>query len=198
MTSLIQVRQLQVYKGKQRICFVPELEIKVGERVVVTGGNGSGKTTLLRLLAGLEKEFQGICQNPIPARDRIYVHQNPYLFQGTVEFNVCYGLKSRGLSRKETESLSHHWMEVFGFRGLAHRQSGTLSGGERRRVALARAFVIQPKLLLLDEPFAELDEDGFACVSRALEITPATVVIASPMTFPPQVPFRTYSLLPAR
>ncbi len=194
MSSLIQVRELQVKKGTKRICFVPELEIDAGERIVITGENGIGKTTLLRVLAGLETDYLGDYSNPILARDRIYVHQQPYLFRGTVEWNVSYGLKSQGMSRRERESRASSWMEVFGVRHLADHRTETLSGGERRRVALARAFAPEPKLLLLDEPLAELDEEGMMCVSRALEATPATIVMASPLAFPREFPFRTHSM----
>lgn len=194
MNSAIQIHDLQVHKAGQRICSVPRLEIPPGDRLAVTGANGAGKTTLLRVLMGLESQSAGECRIPIPAANRVYVHQQPYLFQGTVRFNVTYGLKARGIPSQQRAALTLRWLEVFGVRHLADRRCATLSGGERRRAALARAFVLQPELLLLDEPFAELDDNGIACVSRAIAESPATIVIASPVPLPATTPARTYEL----
>jgi tungstate transport system ATP-binding protein len=198
VNSLIQIRDLQVHKGGRRVCSVSELEIRAGERLAVTGANGAGKTTLLRVIAGLEPFNAGECRISIPAKDRVYVHQRPCLFRGSVLFNVSYGLKARQRPRDQRIRLADHWMDLLGVSHLSNRPSTALSGGECRRVALARALVLQPPLLLLDEPFAELDEEGIQCVLRGLAASPATIVIASPLSLPGNPFGRSYPLDPPR
>jgi len=183
MNPAIQIRDLEVRKSGKRICFVPELDIQAGDRLAVTGPNGSGKTTLLRVLMGLES-YEGQCQVSIPPEKRVYVHQQPYLFRGSVRFNAAYGGELRRLPRDERAALSLHWLDLLGVKHLADRRCETLSGGEKRRVALARAFALGRDLLLLDEPLAELDDGGIACVMRALEESPATIIIATPSELP--------------
>lgn len=181
MTPVIQIQNLQVHKGGRCVCSVPVLQLNAGDHLAVIGANGSGKTTLLRTMMGLETERTGESTNHIAVKDRIYVHQEPYLFRGTVRFNLEYGLKARHMPRDAREQLIRSWSKRFGIGDLEDRQAGTLSGGERRRVALTRVFALEPELLLLDEPFSDLDENGTALVRQAIEETPATIVIASPV-----------------
>lgn len=190
---MLRIRNLKVEKQGRAICSVPALTVDRDERVAVFGPNGSGKTTLLRVLGGLERELAGECQIEAPLRQRVYVHQAPYLFRGSVAFNVGYGLAARGVPRQEQDEVVQHWLKLLGVDHLARRQPHGLSGGERRRVALARALAIGADLLLLDEPFAELDSDGIAAVCRALEELPATtIVLASPTPLPGGFSARTW------
>ena len=192
---MLQIRELNVVKADKLICHVDELDVVAGERLAVIGSNGSGKTTLLRVIGGLEAEFGGTCQVDVGRDERVYLHQSPYLFRGSVLFNASYGLAARGVGRRESHRRAHEWLEIFGVEHLVHRRCGRLSGGERRRVALARAFAVQPSLMLLDEPFAELDQQGVHLVSHALGLIPrTTVVISSPSALPPALSVRIYAM----
>lgn len=192
---MIDIRDLIVERAGKTICKVQELSVASGENAAVIGANGSGKTTLLRVLGGLEDRYAGRCQASVPQRDRVYVHQSPFLFRGTVLFNACYGLAARNIPRDERTTVAQRWLATFGVGHLAERQCRFLSGGERRRVALARAFATQAALLLLDEPFADLDDEGIEVVARAIHETPkSTILISSPVPLPDGVTCRTYNL----
>ena len=182
---MLQIRNLRVERGGNTICQVPSLEVKRGERVAVVGANGSGKTTLLRVLGGLECEFSGELTVDVGMRDRVYLHQAPYLFRGSVLANVMLGSSARPLLRRHRIAESRGWLDRFGVAHLADRQSAHLSGGEQRRIALARAFATGAELLLLDEPFADLDQAGIDCVCEAMAALPErTLLISSPGPFP--------------
>jgi len=138
--------------------------------LALLGPSGSGKTTLLRILGGLEREdigavrYQGQDWLGIPARERRagFVFQNYALFRHmTVAKNVAFGLKVRPRAKRppraEISRRVEELLALVQLEGLADRYPGQLSGGQRQRVALARALAIEPKLLLLDEPFGALD-----------------------------------------
>ena len=181
----ITLSNLSVAKGQQVICQVTNATIVRGSKVGITGANGSGKSTLLRVLAGLETDFAGSVQVDIPLADRVFVHQSPYLFHGTVLENVEYGLNARSVSNFERRKTASCWMERFGVGHLADRSVDSLSGGEARRTALARACVLGPELLLLDEPLADLDATGAEFVAQALkELSDSTILISSPTPLP--------------
>ena len=182
---MLQIRNLRVDKAGKTICRVPELKVGRGDRVGVIGPNGSGKTTLLRVVSGLEVKSSGECQADVSRLDRVFVHQSPYLFRGSVLFNTMYGLAARRVPRQKRLSLAHQWLTTLGIGHLAQRRSTSLSGGERRRVSLARAFAIQPAMLLLDEPFADLDQEGIDLVCGALStVVNSTILITSPIPLP--------------
>lgn len=172
---MISIQDLEVRKGDSTICRVDDLNVPDGKRIAIIGANGSGKTTLLRVLAGLEKNFTGRCEVDASFSDRVYVHQTPYLFRGTLRSNIAFGLKSG-----DDESV-RQWISRFDLDELANKRVAVLSGGERRRVALARAMILKPKLLLLDEPFADLDWSGVQAAQAAFgQLTETTIVITSP------------------
>ena len=180
---MITVSKLRVRRRNKILCEVEDFATQRGERIVILGANGSGKTTFVRVLAGFEKGFEGRVEVGVPMRDRVYVHQSPYLFRGTVLANVGYGLAARGALTKATSAEAQALMDRLGIAQLAHRRVNGLSGGERRRVALARAFVLRPPLLLLDEPFAELDSEATERVRAELERCgeETTVIVTSPL-----------------
>ena len=146
------------------------LDIKSGELIALLGPSGSGKTTLLRLIAGLERPTRGkiffgdedASQKSIQERNVGFVFQHYALFRHmTVVDNIGFGLKVRhGDARPSSQEIRRRASELLDLvqlSGLEKRYPAQLSGGQRQRVALARAMAIEPKVLLLDEPFGALD-----------------------------------------
>ncbi len=146
------------------------LKIETGELHALLGPSGSGKTTLLRIIAGLEIADQGtvlfndqvVDAEHVSRRKVGFVFQHYALFRHmTVSENVAFGLKARPWSqrppRKEIKDRVMKLLEMVQLANLAHRMPSQLSGGQRQRVALARALAVEPRVLLLDEPFGALD-----------------------------------------
>ncbi len=144
------------------ICF----EVRKGEHFVILGHSGAGKTLLLEIIVGIYKPDSGrvflkgsdVTDLPPEKRNVGYVPQNYALFPHlTVYENIAYGLKFRGLEKEEIKEKVEDLADIFGIKHLLHRKPRTLSGGEQQRVAIARALAIEPEILLLDEPFSNLD-----------------------------------------
>ena len=147
---------------------VPALALRAGSVLAILGPNGAGKTTLLRALAGLVAATAGHVEGP--ARSRLAsVFQHPVFFAGSVLWNAEMPLWGRGLSRTVRRERARAALGRFGIEALAARDAATLSGGEARRLALARAFATEPAALLLDEPFDDLDAQGSAALVGDLE-----------------------------
>ena len=163
------------------------LDIKAGEFFTLLGPSGCGKTTLLRMIAGFNSIEKGEIRfgdqviNKVPAYERNIgmVFQSYAIFPHlTVEQNVAYGLKPRKVSREETKRRVQQAMELTQISEYAKRQPQQLSGGQQQRVALSRAIVIEPDLLLMDEPLSNLDaklrvqmRTSIREIQRALDIT---------------------------
>ena len=179
---IAEIHHAVVRRQEKVICSAERLIVQQQELVNLTGENGSGKSTLLRLLAGLIKPNSGKVSVNVPQRRITLVHQTPFLFRGTVYSNVAYGLAARGNSSEERKRTIEHCLTELEILHLANRNVNQLSGGERRRVAIARACAIKPELLLLDEPFSDLDEQGIQKVCDLMEqMEYTTFVVASPM-----------------
>ena len=140
-----------------------DLEVQEGEFVAIVGPSGCGKSTLLGLLAGFERPDSGsvLCDGaPVtaPGPERLVLFQDPGLFPWlTVQKNVEFGLRLRGVAAPERERRAEAYLERVHLSRFAHSYPGQLSGGMKQRVAIARALVVEPQILLLDEPFSALD-----------------------------------------
>jgi tungstate transport system ATP-binding protein len=144
------------------------LELAAGEVLTIYGPNGAGKSTLLLAAAGLtpltagQVRFKGQvvgCELPLLAYHRrtAAVFQEPLLLRGTVRHNVTLGLRLRGVRRAQAQDRIRPWVDRLKIAHLLGRNVRTLSAGEAQRTSLARALVLDPEVLFLDEPFAALD-----------------------------------------
>jgi tungstate transport system ATP-binding protein len=174
MSGITKIPQLELknvahcYNGKV-VLDIPHLSIERGTIYGVVGPNGSGKTTLLSIMNLLLRPTRGQIffeGRPIQYEDnsRLEVQrsmamtiQTPYLFNTTVEGNTAYGLRARGIPWKTRSALIDDALQQVGLRDLAKRRARELSGGEAQLVAIARALVIDPRILFLDEPTANVD-----------------------------------------
>lgn len=143
-----------------------DFEIRKGEFLAIMGSSGCGKTTTLRMLAGLEAPTEGVIRlsgkpiNDLPtwSRDTPMVWQSLALFPFlNVRENVEFALKMRGVGKAERRRRAEHWLDRMQIGEFAERNISQLSGGQRQRVALARSLVVEPEILLLDEPLSALD-----------------------------------------
>ncbi len=166
--TIISLRALSKRLNGGLVIDIDELEIKSGECVILRGKNGAGKSTLLKIIAGLsvpdsvEVTFDGHSMSWRKAYFRfrknvVYLHQTPYLFDRTVSENVSYGLRIRGDSKETVRKKVAEALDWAQLSNLSERNARELSGGERQRVALTRARILSPQLLLLDEPTSGMD-----------------------------------------
>lgn len=166
--SVLELVGVRVQYGGTVAVEVDRLEVLEGEILVVIGPNGSGKSSLLRTMGLLEPpatgaiRFKGQPVDPrgvlTARRQMASVFQDPLLIDATVFKNAALGLGFRRMRRADLAPRVRPWLDRLGIGHLAERRARTLSGGEAQRTALARALVLRPALLLLDEPFAALDQ----------------------------------------
>ncbi|MGE0502588.1 MAG: ABC transporter ATP-binding protein [Rhizobiaceae bacterium] len=166
MSVALAIENLTVHYGSTKVLEDLSLAVEAGELVSLLGASGCGKTTTLRAIAGFLEPTAGrillggrdLARLPAYRRDIGLVFQNYALFPHlTVIDNVAFGLKQRGLASAERGKRVGAMLERVGLSALADRLPGALSGGQKQRVALARALVIEPPLLMLDEPLSNLD-----------------------------------------
>ncbi|OIP35290.1 MAG: ABC transporter ATP-binding protein [Deltaproteobacteria bacterium CG2_30_66_27] len=181
---------------------IEELTIVRGRLYTLTGANGAGKSTLLSLLAFLAPPTSG---EIFYAGKRVdwnhgsvegyrrkvtLLHQSPYLFGGSVHDNVAFGLKVRGIRGEERRWRIDEALEAVGLQGFRDRMSRELSGGEAQRVAMARALALNPEVLLLDEPLANIDRETSGLLETVIASLPAQGTTVVMTTHDPDHPGR--------
>lgn len=164
---MLLVDDLCVEREARRVLDGVSLLVQDGERVSLHGPSGCGKTTLLHAIAGLLTVAAGrvvldstdVTHMPAHERGLGLVFQDDQLFPHfDVADNVSYSLRVRGVAKRERRRAADEWLERVGLAGFAARRIDTLSGGEAKRVALARSLAARPRVVLLDEPLSGLDD----------------------------------------
>jgi tungstate transport system ATP-binding protein len=168
MNALLTLEEIKYQIGNKLILSIPHFSIEAGEFLGIMGPNGAGKSTLLKISSLLEKQSQGKIiykgetipagKAPLELRRKFSIAlQQSLLLDTTVYQNIAIGLKLRNVPKKVIREKVESWMEQFQISHLAKKNAHHLSGGEAQRVNLARAMIIEPEILFLDEPFSALD-----------------------------------------
>lgn len=169
MSSVLRAEDLVKEYGGRRVVDRVTIEVRQGEIVGLLGPNGAGKTTTFYLIVGLVRPQRGrvllegrdLSGMPMYKRARMgigYLSQEPSVFRGlTALQNITAVLEVQGVPKEERERRAREILERLGIGHLAGQKADTLSGGERRRLEIARALVLQPRFMLLDEPFVGVD-----------------------------------------
>jgi putrescine transport system ATP-binding protein len=174
---LLQARELEKSYGSDQVFSGVALSLGARETLAVLGRSGCGKTTLLKILAGLLRPDRGMIElggvdvtdEPPERRGMIYLYQDPLLFPHLdVSENLAFGLRIRRRPEGEIGAAVERVLGELDLTGHARKKPDELSGGQRQRVASGRALVVEPALLLLDEPFSALDPETRASMQQLL------------------------------
>lgn len=185
----IEINKLKKSYGEREILNIDSKIIEAGKITAITGPNGCGKTTLLNIIAGLDNDFTGIINyngqkfNRDIRINMTTVFQKPYLFRRSVYENIEYPLKIRGMGKESRKKEVTDIMKSLGIEELSEKKANLLSGGESQKVALARALIFKPELLLLDEPTSNIDPASIEVLEREIirfnRETGGTVIIVT-------------------
>lgn len=191
--SELEVKNLKLFSQQRLLIDVPHFELRKGECLVLFGPNGSGKSTFLRVLSFLQTPDSGEIYyrgEKVDKHNRrrmslktVLLLQKPVFFSGSVRENLLSGLKFRGVKEEERKSRLEKVITLFHLEEFLERSPYELSGGERQRVHLARAFILEPEILFLDEPFNGLDvhyrEKLMADFYRIRRLTGVTTILVT-------------------
>ncbi len=155
---MLRVRNLSVGFGADPVLEGIDLDVSAGQFASLIGPSGSGKTSILRAVTRLLEPLTGVAEVDVSPRDIGFLFQDDALLPWrTARENVALGLRIRGNAINEAEEKAQHWLTRLGLEHFGDRYPRQLSGGQRKRVAIAQVLALSPKLLLMDEPFASLD-----------------------------------------
>ncbi len=155
---MLRVRGLTVAFGGPPVLENIDLDVKAGQFTSLIGPSGSGKTSILRAVTALLSPQTGTVDLDVPANDVGFLFQDDALLPWrTARQNVALGLRIRGIAPGPAAEKADRWLSLLGLDGFGDRYPRQLSGGQRKRVAIAQVLVLEPRLLLMDEPFASLD-----------------------------------------
>src|SRR5262245_12615590 len=160
----VSLEAVKVERGGRILLDVPSLQLRGGRTTAILGPNGSGKTTLLRVIAGLEQPNTGVILiggSPVDTSRIAYVFQEQVFLRRSVRYNLELGLKLRGLRAPEMQERIEAAAKLLGVKQIMEQRADRLSGGEGRRVSLARALCLHAPLVLLDEPLEGLDRQTY-------------------------------------
>jgi len=190
MKPVISIKDVLVRQGEDFTLSIESLDLQPRRIYTLMGPNGAGKSTLLRTMALLTLPEKGRIRvadtgsgNLAQQRQKVtLVEQSPYLLSGTVSDNLAFGLKLRGIRGSEQKRRILYALAMASLDGFESRKASKLSGGELQRVALARALVLEPEVLLLDEPTSNVDSKSLQAFEELLRKLPdhgVTVVLST-------------------
>ena len=179
MTAAYQLNNIKVFHQQQCSLDIPQLTIAADQCIALLGDNGAGKSTLLNLLAYLHRPSEGKLQlmgqaikSGLSAAQRQtigYVDQQPFLLSGSISDNIALALKLQGIPAAQRPQRIDKALQQVNLNHLATQSASTLSGGQLKRAAIARAIAHEPQILLLDEPFSHLDQSHIQQLELIIE-----------------------------
>lgn len=202
MSLLYSLHDVTKEFGTGVVLAIDQLSIEEGALYTLTGANGAGKSTLLAILSFLVPPSSGqIAFDGEPVRwtrsglcrlrrNVTLLHQDPYLLDASVAGNVGFGLNVRGIRGRSRHGIIEESLAAVGLSGHGERPARELSGGQKQRVALARAIAVKPRMLLLDEPFANMDRESTAILESVITSLPAQGTSILLTTHDPSYPQR--------
>ena len=178
---IVSLQQASLLVGAKSLLADMSFDVHAGESVVVLGANGAGKSTLLKLLSGIYVPTFGTL-DVAPTREQAFIFQRPPVLRRSALDNIRFVLRNRNLAKDNVTERATTALAIAGLTHVAHQQAKTLSGGEQQRLALARAWAMSPKLLLADEPTANLSPLATREIERtiaAIQAAGATLILTT-------------------